>query len=91
VAAGAAPSNLLMQLQADPLAAPAERPVQTETTALGAAYLAGLGVGFWPDLAALAGQWQLERRFTPAMAQDTRTALQERWQRALARSRGWGV
>ncbi|MCC7261629.1 MAG: glycerol kinase GlpK [Candidatus Latescibacteria bacterium] len=87
---GAAASELLMQLQADLLGVPVERPMQTETTALGAAYLAGLGVGFWPDQAALAGQWRLERRFTPAMAQDTRTALKERWQRALARSRGWG-
>lgn len=87
---GAAASDLLMQLQADVLGIPVERPVLAETTALGAAYLAGLGVGMWPDVGALTGQWQLERRFEPAMAAGARQALKERWHRALERCLGWG-
>jgi glycerol kinase len=86
---GAAASDLLMQLQADVLGIPVERPALTETTALGAAYLAGLGAGCWPDAEALAGQWRLERRFAPAMSGAQRAALRERWQRALERSLRW--
>lgn len=87
---GASASDLLMQMQADVLGIPVERPALTETTALGAAYLAGLGVGLWPEVAALAGQWRLERRFEPGMAAGAREALKERWHRALERSLGWG-
>jgi glycerol kinase len=61
----------------------------TETTALGAAYLAGLAVGFWPSVDAITGQWQVDRRFEPSMSPGQVTALRERWSAALARSRGW--
>ncbi|MFM8221934.1 MAG: FGGY family carbohydrate kinase, partial [Planctomycetaceae bacterium] len=64
---GASRNNLLMQFQADLLGIPVVRPTVTETTALGAAYLAGLAVGVWPDAQALAAQWQVERRFEPRM------------------------
>src|SRR5262249_9574706 len=64
---GAATNNTLMQFQADLLGVPVVRPAVTETTALGAAYLAGLAVGFWPSLDAITGQWQVDRRFEPNM------------------------
>ena len=64
---GAATNNTLMQFQADLLGVPVVRPVVTETTALGAAYLAGLAVGFWPSVDAISGQWKVDRRFEPAM------------------------
>jgi glycerol kinase len=71
------------------LGVPVDRPVVTETTALGAAYLAGLAVGYWPDRGAIARQWLCERRFTPAMADAERAALYAGWQRAVGRARGW--
>ena len=86
---GAAANNALMQFQADLLGVPVVRPSVTETTALGAAYLAGLGVGFWPSVDAITGQWQVDRRFEPGMARSTAAALRERWIEALERSRGW--
>jgi glycerol kinase len=86
---GAAANNALMQFQADLLGVPVVRPSVTETTALGAAYLAGLGVGFWPSVDAITGQWQVDRRFEPVMARSAATALRERWTEALERSRGW--
>ena len=64
---GAAANNTLMQIQADLLGVPVVRPAVTETTALGAAYLAGLGVGFWTSADDLTGQWQMDRRFDPHM------------------------
>ena len=64
---GAATNNTLMQFQADLLGVPVVRPMVTETTALGAAYLAGLAVGFWPSVDAISGQWKVDRRFEPAM------------------------
>jgi glycerol kinase len=88
---GAARNNLLMQIQADVLGVPVQRPAVTETTALGAAYLAGLAVGFWPDVRALADQWTIERTFEPRMDADERTALIAGWQRALERAKGWEV
>ena len=86
---GAAADDLLLQLQADVLDVPVERPRILETTALGAAYLAGLAIGYWPDLDAVAGQWALERRFEPTIGKDRREALVRGWHRAVERSRGW--
>jgi len=65
------------------------RPAVTETTALGAAYLAGLAVGFWPSVDAITGQWKVDRRFEPKMAPESVKALRERWSAALERARGW--
>jgi glycerol kinase len=85
---GASTNNLLMQFQADLLGVPVVRPRVTETTALGAAYLAGLGVGFWDSPAQIATQWQAERRFEPALKPARRRELMAGWTRALARCRG---
>lgn len=82
-------NNLLMQLQADLLGVPVLRPMQTETTALGAAFLAGRAVGVWPDDAAIAAHWQLDRAFEPQASADWREALLARWHKAIARNRGW--
>jgi glycerol kinase len=86
---GASRSDALMQIQADLLGRPVVRPRVTETTALGAAYLAGLGVGFWSDPSEIAGQWRADRRFEPSMAAAERDGLRERWRRAVERTRGW--
>lgn len=86
---GAARNNLLMQFQADILGVPVVRPQVTETTALGAAYLAGLGVGFWTSQDEIASQWQMERCFEPQMSPAERHARLEVWQRAIARSAEW--
>jgi len=86
---GAAANDTLLQVQADLLGLPVERPQVIETTALGAAYLAGLAVGFWRDAAELESHWQLERRFEPAMSADRRSALRRGWRRAVERARGW--
>jgi len=86
---GAAANNLLMQIQADVLGVPVQRPAVTETTALGAAYLAGLAVGFWPDVATLEAQWSVERTFEPQMLEAEREALLAGWKRAVERARGW--
>ncbi len=88
---GAATNDLLMQFQADLLGVPVVRPRVTETTALGAAYLAGLGVGFWPSTDAVARNWRAERRFEPAMSRDEAAGRMDRWARAVDRSRGWHV
>lgn len=85
---GASANDLLMQLQADLLGIPVERGQVGETTALGAAFLAGLGCGLWASTADLAGSWQLERRFTPRINADEREARYAGWQRAVARVRG---
>ncbi len=86
---GAAANDMLMQFQADLLGVPVLRPAVTETTALGAAYLAGLAVGFWSSVDEIARQWRTERRFDPAMVPDEARALRARWHDALSRSRGW--
>ena len=86
---GAAASNLLMQLQADLLGTPVLRPTVTETTAAGAAYLAGLAVGVWEGVEEISGQWQVERRFEPVMPEQQRSDLLGQWRQALERSRGW--
>ena len=86
---GAAANNALMQFQADVLGVPVLRPRVTETTALGAAYLAGLAVGYWKSPEELTGQWQIERRFEPEMAPARAAALRERWAAAVERSKRW--
>ena len=88
---GAVANNFLMQFQADILGVPVDRPAVTETTALGAAYLAGLATGFWESQEEIAQQWQLERTFEPAMPADQRESLYARWQAAVERSRGWAA
>jgi glycerol kinase len=88
---GAAANDLLLQLQADLLSVPVERPVVAETTALGAAYLAGLAVGFWQDTAELERNWALDRRFEPTMSEDQRGAMLDSWHRAVERARGWAT
>ena len=85
---GAAVMDVLCQFQADLLGIPVRRPRHTETTALGAAFLAGLGAGVWTD-ADLAGLWKLDREFEPAMSRDQAGSLQSRWREAVKRSRGW--
>jgi glycerol kinase len=86
---GAVGNNLLMQLQADFLGVPVQRPSVTETTALGAAYLAGLAVGYWSGLEEIAAQWQVDAEFVPTMTEEQRDALYAGWQRAVQRARGW--
>lgn len=86
---GACANNLLMQFQADLLAVPVVRPKITETTALGAAYLAGLAVGFWKDRQQIAAQWQVDRRFKPVMKPAQRKQHVAGWQKALARAQRW--
>jgi glycerol kinase len=86
---GAARNDLLMQFQADMLGVPVVRPRITETTALGAAYLAGLGAGFWADAAELDAQWQAERTFEPAISRDQAAAMRVAWQRAVERAKQW--
>ena len=86
---GAAANDLLLQLQADLLGVPVERPVVAETTALGAAYLAGLAVGYWAGLEDIAANWVLDRRFEPSMSEDRRGSMLHDWHRAVERSRAW--
>jgi glycerol kinase len=86
---GATENDFLCQFQADLLDLPVLRPRVRETTALGAAYLAGLGVGLWRDPETLRGLWRLDRAFRPAMPAARREALYAGWQRAVARARGW--
>ena len=88
---GATANGLLMQFQADLLGVPVVRPEVAETTALGAAYLAGLGVGFWKSPAEVTANWRADRRFDPAMSRDEAAARLARWSEAVARSRGWHV
>jgi len=86
---GACRSEPLMQFQADLLGIPVVRPQVTETTALGAAYLAGLAVGFWSSVASLADQWQVERVFEPRLPADEVAERRARWQQAVVRAKGW--
>ena len=80
---GAAANNVLMQFQADILGIPVVRPNLLETTAAGAAFLAGLGVGFWQDPDELESSWRRERLFEPKMGEDRRDELYEGWQKAV--------
>ena len=84
---GAARNNLLMQLQADLLGVPVTRSANPETTVLGAIYLAGLAVGYWPNQEAIAKQWQVDKRFTPAIDESQRRSRHADWSKALVRAR----
>jgi len=86
---GMARNDLLMQFQADLLGVVVQRPAVTETTALGAAYLAGLAIGYWPSVGVISGQWQVERTFEPTMSADEREARYAKWKDAVSRSRAW--
>jgi glycerol kinase len=86
---GASANDLLMQLQSDLLNVPVVRPKVAETTALGAAYLAGLAVGFWKSQADIARQWQADKRFKPAMKTAARNQAAAGWVKALGRAKGW--
>lgn len=86
---GASVNNGLLQFQSDLLGVPVRRPIVSETTALGAAYLAGLGVGFWSDLGDVAKNWRLDREFTPAFDDSRRHHARERWRRAVRRALDW--
>jgi glycerol kinase len=88
---GAAANDLLCRFQADVLGIPVTRPRITETTVLGAAFLAGLGAGVWSSLEELAGVWQLDRTFAPSMGADERERLLSGWREAVARSGGWAL
>ncbi len=88
---GAARNDLLMQFQADVLGVPVVRPRVTETTALGAAYLAGLAVGYWQSVAEIAQLWQAERTFEPQMSVDQRDSLRAGWRQAIAQTVGKAV
>ena len=86
---GAAANDLLMQFQADILGVPVVRPKVLETTALGAAYLAGLYTDVWKSREEIAAQWQMDRRFTPQMSREDAAQLMVRWHEAVKRSLGW--
>jgi glycerol kinase len=86
---GACANNLLMQMQADFLGVPVVRPKVTETTALGAAYLAGLATGFWKDAQEVSAQWQVDCRFEPQMKASERDAKMARWREAVSRAKAW--
>jgi len=86
---GASANNLLLQFQADLLRVPVVRPKVTETTALGAAYLAGLSVGFWKSRDDVASNWEIDRTFEPALAADEAAHRRSRWREALSRALDW--
>jgi glycerol kinase len=88
---GASVMDLLMQLQADQLQVPVQRPVVQETTALGAAYLAGLAEGVWSSPAEVASQWKLEAEFTPVAPRAVVDSRHAGWRRAVDRARGWAT
>ena len=86
---GATVNNLMLQMQADALGTNVQRPVVAETTALGAAYLAGLAVGYWSDQQEIARRWALDREFQPQMPEAERETRYRRWKRAVQRSLAW--
>src|SRR5439155_20276549 len=86
---GASANDFLMQRQADLLGIPVERAAVSESTALGAAALAGLAIGFWPTPDAFAARWQADRVFEPRLSEDERASLRHAWRRAAERARGW--
>ncbi|HET9017390.1 MAG TPA: glycerol kinase GlpK [Thermomicrobiaceae bacterium] len=88
---GMVANDFLLQFQADVAGCPVERPAVAETTALGAAYLAGLAVGFWADQQEVARGWRLERRFEPRMPAEEAARRYREWQRAVERARGWAA
>ena len=85
---GAAVNNLLMQIQADIINTNVVRPKVTETTALGAAYLAGLATGFWKNIEEIKKQWQVDRKFTPQSSEEFKKVIAN-WNKAVERSKGW--
>ena len=86
---GMTANELLMQFQADVLDVPVVRPAVAETTCLGAAYAAGLAVGFWPDLATLRAQWREDAQWTPGMAADVRERELRNWRKAVQSTLNW--
>jgi glycerol kinase len=86
---GASANGLLMQIQADVLGIDVVRPKNAEATVMGAAYLAGIAVGYWPDKEAIARQWQVDRVFKPVMDASTRKKVRETWRKALGRAERW--
>jgi glycerol kinase len=86
---GASANGLLMQIQADVLGIEVVRPKNAEATVMGAAYLAGIAVGYWPDKETIARQWQVDRVFTPKMDANTRSSMRATWRKALGRAQGW--
>jgi glycerol kinase len=88
---GASVNGFLMQFQADLLGIPVEVPQIIETTALGAAYLAGLATGFWQGREELDARWKLAHRYEPRMSSTERTRLYRRWHQALERAKGWAM
>jgi glycerol kinase len=86
---GACANDFLMQFQSDILGVPVERPKVIETTAMGAAYLAGLAVGFWKDQSMIVQRRKIDRRFNPAMSEDKRRKLYDDWKKAVKRAMKW--
>jgi len=86
---GACANNFLMQFQSDIIGAPVDRPICIETTALGAAYLAGLAVGYWKSKEDVVENWQISRTFTPDLDAAVRDELVAGWQKAVTYSFGW--
>jgi glycerol kinase len=86
---GATANNFLMQFQSDILNTKVIRPQVTETTALGAAYLAGLAVGFWKNMEEIQEQWQVDSIFTPVITDTDRAALSADWRRAIKSTQAW--
>ncbi len=86
---GAAANNAMLQFQADLLGVPVRRPIVAETTALGAAYLAGLAVGYWNDPGDVTRNWAVDRTFTPVMGDEQRTRLYRGWKKAVSRALDW--
>lgn len=86
---GACANNFLMQFQSDILGVQVDRPEVIETTALGAAYLAGLAVGYWKDREDVSKNWAISRKFTPDIKDERRKELLEGWHEAVKRSTGW--
>ena len=86
---GASRDGFLMQFQSDIMNLPLRRPMIRETTALGAAYLAGLAVGFWKDLDEIRQHWTLDKVYTPQMGEEERSRLMRQWHKAVSRSLDW--
>jgi glycerol kinase len=86
---GAVANDFLMQFQSDVIGVPVQRPAVTETTALGAAYLAGLATGYWSSQEEIARQWRIEKSFEPRMSADQRESLFAGWKHAVKRALAW--
>ena len=82
-------NELLMQFQADILGVPVVRPKVIETTALGAAYAAGLAVGYWQSTSDITANWGVDKRWLPGMAEERRAAMYAKWNKAVTRAQGW--